>query len=116
MGCDDGLMRDLAGNAVCATSANLLVLRDRRWLTQLIRDCGVAGVMRGWLLGQGLVDVADLAPEAVETADALALCNAVRGILPVAALGVRAWPSSAATEGLRAELAKAHPGFAREQR
>ena len=62
------------------------------------------------------VDVADLAPEAVETADALALCNAVRGILPVAALGVRAWPSSAATEGLRAELAKAHPGFAREQR
>ena len=116
VGCDEGLMRDLAGNAVCATSANLLVLRDRRWLTPPIRDCGVAGVMRGWLLGQGLVDVADLAPEAVETADALALCNAVRGILPVAALGVRAWPSSAATEGLRAELAKAHPGFAREQR
>ena len=116
VGCDEGLMRDLAGNAVCATSANLLVLRDRRWLTPPIRHCGVAGVMRGWLLGQGLVDVADLAPEPVETADALALCNAVRGILPVAALGVRAWPSSAATEGLRAELAKAHPGFAREQR
>ena len=115
-GCDEGLMRDAEGAAVCATSANLLVRRDGRWLTPPIRDCGVAGVMRGWLLGQGLVDVADLAPEAVETADALALCNAVRGILPVAALGVRAWPSSAATEGLRAELAKAHPGFAREQR
>ena len=46
-GCDEGLMRDMAGNPVCATSANLLVLRDGRWRTPPVEPCGVAGVLRG---------------------------------------------------------------------
>ena len=114
-GCDEGLMRDAAGNAVCATSANLLVLRGGRWSTPPIGDCGVAGVLRGWLLEQGLVEVAMFAPAEVENAEALALCNAVRGILPVASLGARSWAPSAAADGLRAALAQAFPGFARER-
>jgi len=109
--CDEGIMQDMAGNAIGATSANLLVFRDGRWLTPRIDGCGVAGVLRGWLLGQGLLEVGDLAPVDVESADALALCNAVRGILPVASLGTRAWARHPLLDELQERLAMAYPMF-----
>ena len=76
---------------------------------------GKGSKLRGWLLEQGPVEVAMFAPAEVENAEALALCNAVRGILPVASLGARSWAPSAAADGLRAALAQAFPGFARER-
>ena len=111
-GCDDGVMQDMAGNIVCATSANLLLLREGRWLTPRIDGCGVAGVLRGWLLEQGLVELARSSPEEVESADALALCNAVRGILPVRQLGARVWPQvHPEILALQSRLTQAYPGF-----
>lgn len=110
-GCDDGVMQDMAGNIVCATSANLLLLREGRWLTPRIDGCGVAGVLRGWLLEQGLVEQARLSPEEVESADALALCNAVRGILPVASLRMRTWTRHPAVGELQERLAMAYPMY-----
>ena len=110
-GCDEGLMRDMAGNPICATSANLLVLRDARWRTPPVETCGVAGVLRGWLLSQGLVEVAAVTPDDLADADAVALCNAVRGILPVRALGAREWSPHPATDELQARLAMAYPMF-----
>jgi 4-amino-4-deoxychorismate lyase len=110
-GRDEGLMLDMAGIPTCATAANLLVLREGRWSTPRVDACGVAGVLRGWLLEQGLVEIADHAPAAVESANALALCNAVRGILPVAALGARAWAPHPALADLQERLAMAYPMF-----
>ena len=110
-GCDEGLMRDMAGNPVCATSANLLVLRAGRWRTPPVEACGVAGVLRGWLLVQGLVEVAPVTSGELEDANAVALCNAVRGILPVRALGAREWSPDPATDELQARLAMAYPMF-----
>ena len=104
-------MRDMVGNPVCATSANLLVLRDGRWTTPPVDLCGVAGVLRGWLLDQGLVALASLSMDDVESAQALALCNAVRGILPVRALGAREWPTHPAVADLQKRLAMATPMF-----
>ena len=112
-GCDEGLMRDMAGNLVCATSANLLVLHDGRWCTPPVDACGVAGVLRGWLIAQGLAEVAALTLDdlADADADAVALCNAVRGILPVRALRARAWSPHPATGELQARLAMSYPMF-----
>lgn len=110
-GCDEGLMLDSEGRVVSATSANLLAYRDGRWLTPPVTRCGVAGVLRGWLLAQGLVEEAELAPGEVEAADALALCNAVRGILPVSLLGARNWATHPALTDLQARLAMAYPMF-----
>lgn len=110
-GCDEGLMRDMAGNPVSATSANLLVLHDGRWCTPPVEACGVAGVLRGWLLAQGLAEVAALTLDDLADADAVALCNSVRGILPVRALGAREWSPHPATEELQARLAMAYPMF-----
>ena len=109
--CDEGLMRDMAGNPVCATSANLLVLRDGRWTTPPLDACGVAGVLRGWLLDEDSIEVAAVSMDDAESAEALALCNAVRGILPVRMLGVREWLPHPAVSDLRKRLAMAYPMF-----
>jgi 4-amino-4-deoxychorismate lyase len=110
-GSDEGLMRSGAGDVVGATAANLLLLRDGIWSTPPVDACGVAGVCRGWLVESGLVEVAELSPRQVESADALALCNAVRGILPVASLGGCEWPAHASVAGLQSRLAAAFPMF-----
>lgn len=111
VGCDEGLMLGAAGDVICATSANLLVLREDRWITPSVEDCGVAGVCRGWLIEQGLVEVDVVMPAQVETAGALALCNAVRGILPVSSLGDVAYRQHPAGTALQARLAAAFPMF-----
>lgn len=108
---DEGLMRDTEGDVVCAVSANLFVLREGAWSTPKVDRCGVAGVCRQWALEALGATQARLAPDDVEGADAVFLCNAVRGILPVARLGDRAWPAHPAVHELRRRLAAAHPAF-----
>lgn len=109
---DEGLMLDTEGLAVCATAANLFVLREGVWLTPPIDRCGVRGVCRDWL-----IDAADAREERlvradVEHAEALILCNAVRGILEAARLGDHAWAPHPRVARLRERLAAAHPAFA----
>jgi 4-amino-4-deoxychorismate lyase len=108
---DEGLMRDTGGHVVCAVSANLFVLRDGCWLTPKVDRCGVAGVCRQWALEALDATEARLAPGDVEGADAVFLCNAVRGILPVARLGARTWDAHRAVADARRRLAAAHPAF-----
>jgi 4-amino-4-deoxychorismate lyase len=109
----EGLQCDTAGRVVSATSANLFVLRDGRWLTPPVADCGIAGVCRGWILAQVAESVeAMLTRVDVESADAVVLCNAVRGILPVAALGSRRWsPLHPQIIALQQRLGGAEPAF-----
>ena len=110
-GCDEGLLLDLDGNVVSATAANLLVQQQGRWVTPPVDRCGVAGVLRGWLLEQGLADVRAMSREDVASAPALALCNAVRGILPVVALDGRECAPDPARDELQGRLAMAYPMF-----
>lgn len=110
-GIDEGLLCDGDGDVVCATAANLFVLRDDRWWTPPVDRCGVAGVCRGWALAALDATECRLTPGDVLSSQALVLCNAVRGILPVARLGGHAWsPHPAVGEVLR-HLADAHPAF-----
>ena len=108
----EGLQCDTAGRVVSATSANLFVLRDGCWLTPPVGACGIAGVCRGWILDHVAESAeAVLTRGEVESADAIVLCNAVRGILPVAALESRRWSPRAETTALRRRLAEAEPEF-----
>ncbi len=114
--CDDGLMRDEAGLVIAATSANLFIYRDRDadggWFTPSLDRCGIAGVCRAWALDALGAREAALRPEDVIAADAVFLCNALRGILPVAQLGVRRWSRHPALIEAQSRLAAAHPAFA----
>ena len=104
-------MLDAGGNAIGATAANLFAFIDGRWITPAIVDCGIAGVCRAKLLPALDATEAALKPDRVEAADAVFLCNAVRGILPVARLGAREWPSHPAIAAARGVLSRLHPSF-----
>lgn len=109
---DEGLMLDGDGHVVCATAANVFVLRDGRWWTPPVDRCGIAGVCRSWVVRALAVGERRLSPEEVETADAVILSNAVRGILPVAQVGTTALAPHQAVADARRRLALAHPAFA----
>jgi 4-amino-4-deoxychorismate lyase len=110
---DEALVCDGEGRVVGAIAANLFVLLDGRWRTPSVERCGVAGIARDWLLANiPKATVAELNPAEVSRADALFLCNSVRGILPVRRLGMREWPRDEAVAPLRAMLAAAQPAFA----
>ena len=108
----EGLMLDTDGRVVGATAANLFARIDGRWVTPPVNRCGIAGTMRAWCLARLPAAEAELAPEQVEAAEALFLCNAVRGILPIHRLGTRRWPTDAAIAALRRQLALAEPAYA----
>ena len=112
---DEGLVCSTEGDVVGATAANLFLLRDGRWTTPRMDRCGVAGVCRAWVLSEIAATETRVAPDAVESADAVLLCNAVRGILPVARLGARTWALHPAVADLRLRLARAHPGLTQER-
>jgi len=109
---DEGLMRSTKGDVVCATAANVFVLRDGRWVTPRIDRCGVEGICRAWAIDALEADQVRLSVIDVETADAVFLCNAVRGILPVARLGTRVWLPHPDIIALQRQLAAEHPAFA----
>ena len=111
-GAVEGLMCNASGDVIAATSANVFALIDGQWCTSRLDDCGVAGVMRGWVLTQRDAKVAMLKPCDIEQADAVFLCNAVRGILPVRRLGTQRWPRMhPEIRALQSALAQAHPAF-----
>ena len=46
----EGLMRDTDGHIVCGTMSNLFLRRGSILMTPMLDRCGVAGVMRRWIL------------------------------------------------------------------
>jgi len=46
----EGLMRDMDENIVCGTMSNLFLRRGSTLMTPALDRCGVAGVMRRWIL------------------------------------------------------------------
>ena len=87
----EGLMRDTDDNIVCGTMSNLFMRRASRLVTPKVDRCGIAGVMRRWVLEQasGLdLEAAEgrLRWEDLTAADEVFMTNAVVGIVPIAQL------------------------------
>jgi len=107
----EGLMLSTDGRLVSGTAANLFVVRDGRLETPVIRDCGVAGVMRQVVLHAahdlGITSAErDMGLEALTTSTEVFLTNAVAGIRPVRVLvGHGEWPLGPVTLRLIERLA-----------
>jgi len=84
-GFDDGLMLDQAGNIIETTSANIFILEAGQLVTPPIIDCGVAGVMREYVIDQLDIPVieATISLERLCESDGLILTNSVRGVMIV---------------------------------
>jgi 4-amino-4-deoxychorismate lyase len=84
----EGLMSSVDGRVVCATAANVFMVQDGRLLTPDIRDCGVAGVMRGLVLAAARElaiahEVTDFPASRLAEAEEVFLTNAITGVRPV---------------------------------
>jgi 4-amino-4-deoxychorismate lyase len=85
----EGLMRDVEGNVVCGTMTNFFMRRGSVLMTPMLDRCGIAGVMRRWVLEQAsqlrlrLVE-RRLRWEDLGCAEEAFMTNAVAGIVSVA--------------------------------
>lgn len=84
----EGLMRDLDGYLVEGTMSNLFIVRDGRLMTPDLNRCGVAGIMRGFILATAR----ELGIEAVTKrlhivelteAEEAFVCNSLIGLWPI---------------------------------
>ena len=109
----DGLMCDTENNVVCATSANVFVKIQGQWLSPKINQAGIAGIARAWVLKQWPeTQEAHLSRPEVEQAEAIFICNAVRGILAVKRLGEVIFPVDQNIRDLQRQLAVEQSAFA----
>jgi 4-amino-4-deoxychorismate lyase len=84
----EGLMRDVDGNWVCGTMSNLFLRRGTVLMTPLLDRCGVAGVMRRWILQRaanlGLRRVERrIRWEDLQSAEEVFMSNAIVGVRSV---------------------------------
>jgi 4-amino-4-deoxychorismate lyase len=108
-GIAEGLMLDSEGELVCATAANVFIVRGHEIATPDLRYCGVRGVMRGAVirLAQALgiaLHEEPLWPEDLEAASEVFLTSSVRGIRAVTALEHLSWPVGPVTQSLAKAL------------
>jgi 4-amino-4-deoxychorismate lyase len=106
-GADEGVMLSTDDRIVCATAANVFMVREGQLLTPQISDCGVAGVMREVVLRTAAtldipVAVGDYTLDDLARSDECFLTNAVRGVRPVGRVeGVNNFKASEITQRLR---------------
>jgi len=108
----EGLLLDADANLVCATAANIFLVKHGVLLTPSVEHCGVAGVCRAQLLSGCGARVASLVASDLFAAEEVFVCSSVRGILPVAALGDHRWPIGPITRQCMVWLARHTPAFA----
>ena len=87
----EGLMRDTDDNIVCGTMSNLFIRRGSLLMTPRLDRCGIAGVMRRWVLEQASLlklraRIGRLRWDDVQRAEEVFMTNAVAGVVPVALL------------------------------
>jgi 4-amino-4-deoxychorismate lyase len=84
----DGLMCDTNGKVIEGTMSNVYLVRDNTLHTPITDNCGVAGVMRRWVLDNAHkfdieVHEAELSVEDVKQANEVMLSNSLIGLWPV---------------------------------
>ncbi len=107
--CDEALVQDIAGRVIEGVASNVFMVHRYVLHTPIIDECGVAGVMRAWVLERCrkvriptricALDVSDFL-----AADEVFFCNAVRGIMPVHDLLGRSMGTGVITSKLQMEL------------
>jgi 4-amino-4-deoxychorismate lyase len=109
---DEGLMQDDRGRVVAATQANLFVRMAGDWVTPVLDECGVAGVMRRafrqWAAERGeAIAERPIAATELDSAKSLVLTNSLIGAWPVRELAGRKLAVDPIAEEFNAWLARA---------
>jgi 4-amino-4-deoxychorismate lyase len=105
----EGLVCDAEGRVVEGTMSNLCLVTGDTLVTPRLHRCGVAGVMRSFLLARALtlgiaVSERDVPRDELGNADEVFVCNSQFGIWPVREIGKRRWLPGALTRRLQGEV------------
>ncbi|HTV95337.1 MAG TPA: aminodeoxychorismate lyase [Steroidobacteraceae bacterium] len=105
----EGLMRDTEGTLVSGTMSNLFLRRGSTLMTPALDRCGIAGVMRRWVLGQAAdlrlsVWQGRLPLDALREAEEVFMTNAVAGVVPVGRIETESGPIRPAQSRTAREL------------
>ena len=87
-GADEALLLNEKGHVSCAAAANIFVFENNRWVTPLISDGALDGIVRGEILNMSKLDGVPIIEESltlvqVQEADHLFICNSLTGAVPV---------------------------------
>ena len=91
-GVDECLIHDENGLVMGGTQSNFYWLEDGRWFTPPVRGSAIAGTVRALLCRNLDVTIAPLSVGRLALAQAAALSNAVRGVMPIGRLAGRVLP------------------------
>lgn len=106
----EGLMLDTDGYPVEGTMSNLFMVKDALLLTPDLTRCGVAGIMRGWVLDMAKQHDVDVRVQQIKLqtllhADEVFVCNSLTGIWPVTGIDEQVFGKGAVTSRLQTLLA-----------
>ena len=109
-----GLLADTTGDIIEAVSHNLFLVRGESLVTPDLQYCGVAGVMREYLLSllkyEGVsVQVTTVSRQDILAADAIFLCNSIQGVWPVCELDGKSYRQNRLVCELRDTVAQIIP-------
>ena len=105
-GAREGLMLDMEGQVVEGTKSNVFRLTDGELLTPPVDRCGIAGVMRRYLIDECGAREQGGGLDTFLAASEVFVCNSVFGIYPVRRLGSTSWPVGDVTRELAARVAR----------
>ena len=108
---DEGLLLNRQEQVVCSTLGNLLWRGADGWHTPPLQGSGIDGICRQQLLHLGWLDERPLAAADLPAVTSLAVCNSVRGILPVHSLDARPLTDPEAACRLSKQLTEQEPAF-----
>jgi 4-amino-4-deoxychorismate lyase len=114
-GLDEVVVLNQTGSVCSVSSANLFVVAAGTLYTPALETSGISGtrrrlVLERWAPEAGLaVEQAPIAPEQLERADELFICNSIRGIVPVATLGGRQWHEFPVSRALHTRYCESLP-------
>lgn len=102
----EGLMLNLSQHVIEGTMTNLFYAKQNVLYTAPIVDCGVAGIMRAWIMTQSFPVIEQyFSAQTLREADEIFVCNAIIGIWGVRELAGRCYPIGHLTQRLQHALA-----------
>jgi branched-chain amino acid aminotransferase len=94
-GANEAILLNNKGNVVCATSANLVMVKDGALYTPPLSDGAQDGVTRGLLIAKAGMTEKSFTAQDLKDTQGLYIINSLRGAVPVASLDGSALPPPA---------------------
>ena len=110
----EGIMCDICGNVIEATSHNIFMVKSGEILTPSLSECGVEGIMRDFVLDLARQEkipfkITTIPLDQLDAMDEVFLTNSIHGIWPITKIGEKMYPLGELTGYIRDKVASLLP-------